>query len=59
MTQTKSAFKYETLYRGPYENVETWKNGAVNLRMGALTTRINIRNIKPDHAPIVEGLDPS
>ena len=58
MTQTKSAFKYKTLYRGPYKIVETWTNGTVTLIMGAVTTRVNICNIKPDHAPIVEGRDP-
>ena len=25
-TKNRSAYKYETLFRGPYENFQTWKN---------------------------------
>ena len=42
LTQTKSAFKYKTLYRGPYKIVQTWTNGTITLRMGAVTMRVNI-----------------
>ena len=52
MTLTKSAYKYETPYRGPYKIVQTWTNGTTTLRMGAVTMRINIRNIKPYNTPM-------
>ena len=54
MTITKSSYKYKTLFRGPYENFHTRTNGTFTLKMGAVTTRINIRNIKPYINPIVE-----
>ena len=57
MTQTKSVYKYKTPNRGPYEIVQTWTNGTVTLRTGAVTIIINIRNIKPDITPNVEGQD--
>ena len=56
---TKSAYKYETLHRGPYKIVQTWTNRRVTLRMVAVTTRINIHNIKLYNAPIVEGKYPA
>ena len=59
MTLTKSEYKYETPFRGMYIIVQTWKNGTVTLRMGAVTTRINIDNIKPYNTPILEGRDPT
>ena len=46
-----------TLFRGPYEIVHTWTNVPVTLRTGAVTMRINIRNIKPYNTPVVEGRD--
>ena len=55
ITLTESEFKYKTPYRSSYKIVETWTNGTVTLRMGAETTRINTRNIKPYNAQIVEG----
>ena len=39
--------KYETLFRGPYEIVQTWENGTFTLQTGAVTKIINIRNIEP------------
>ena len=45
MTQTKSAFKQKTTYRGTYKLVETWTNVNVTLIMGAVTTKINIHDI--------------
>ena len=59
MTLTKSAFKYKTPYRVPYKKFQMWTNGNVTLIMGAVTTRINIRNIKPYNTPIVERRDPT
>ena len=59
MTRTKSAFKYKTLYRGTYKIFQMWTNRTVTLRMGAVTKRINIRNIKPYNTQIVQGQDPA
>ena len=59
MTITKSAYRYETPYRVPYEIFKTWTNGTITLRMGAVTMRLNIRNIKPYNNPIVEGKYPT
>ena len=57
MTLTKSGYKYKTLYRGLYKIFQTWTNGTVTLIMGAVNTRINIRNIKPYDTPMVEVRD--
>ena len=46
ITRNRSAYKYEKPSRGPYEIVQTWTNGNVTLRKGAVTHRINIHNIK-------------
>ena len=54
MTRTKSSFKYETPYRVMYKIVQTWTNRTVTLRIGTVTTRINIRNIRPYNTHIVE-----
>ena len=59
MTLTDSEYKDETPFIGPYEIVDTWTNGTVTLRMGAVTMRINIHNIKSYNTPIVEGQDPA
>ena len=59
MTRTKSAYKYETPYRGPYEIVQTWTNDTVTIRTGAVTMRINIRNIKPYNTLNAQGQDPA
>ena len=53
-TTNMSAYKYKTPFKGPYEIVQTWTNGIVTLRMGAVTTRINIRHIKPYNDTYVE-----
>ena len=55
MEQTKSSFKYETPYRGMYKIVQTWTNRTITLRIGTVTTRINIRNIRHYNTPIVGG----
>ena len=59
MTRTKSVFKYENPYRGPYKISQTWTNGTVTLRMGEVTTIINIRNINHYNTLIVEGKYPA
>ena len=59
MTQTNSAYKYEIQNRGLYEIHQTWTNGTVTLRVGTVTMRINIRNIKPYNTLIVQGQDPA
>ena len=59
MTLTKSAYKYETPYRGPYKIVQTWTNRTITLRTGLVTMIINIRNIKPYNNPNVQGQDPA
>ena len=46
MNKNRSAYKYETLFRGPYEIVQTWTNGTIALQTVAVTNRINISNIK-------------
>ena len=40
-------FKYETLFKGPYAIIQTWKNVTVTLLTVSVTTRINIIRIKP------------
>ena len=45
--QSKRAFKYETPFRGPYEHFQMWTNVTVTLRTGAVTTGVNIHQIKP------------
>ena len=59
MTRTKSAYKYETSYRGPYKIVQTWTNDTVTLRTGAVTMIIIICNIKPYTTLNVQGQDPA
>ena len=59
MTLTKSAYKYDTPFKVLYEIVQTWKNVTVSVVMGAVTMRINIRNIEPYNTSIVEEQYPS
>ena len=47
ITENKFALKYETPFKGPYENFQAWKNGSATLRMGAVISRVNIFHIKP------------
>ena len=49
-----SAFKHETPFKGPYKVVQTWTNGKVTLRVGAITPRKNIRSINPYNTENVE-----
>ena len=53
-TKSRSAYKYETPFRGPYEVVQKCTNGTFTLRTGAVTHRVNIRNIKTYNDAIVE-----
>ena len=46
MTKIRSAYKYETPFRGPYEKFWTWTNGKVTLRTRAVTKIINNLSIK-------------
>ena len=55
MTIPKSGYKYETLFRVRYKIVHVWENGTVTLRMGTITMKINICNIKTYNTMIVEG----
>ena len=43
-------FKYKKTFKGPYEIVQTFKSGTVNIQTGAVTFRINIRRINPYNA---------
>ena len=54
MSKMRSAYKYETSFRGPYEIFRTWKNGTVTLRAETVTNRINIHNIKPYNYSYIE-----
>ena len=36
-------------WQGPYKILRVYDNGTVQVRMGALTDRVNIRNIRPYH----------
>ena len=47
MIGIKTAFKYKTPFKGPYEIFQTWKNVSVILQKLLVTTRVNIRRIKP------------
>ena len=53
-TITKSEYKYETPFKGPYGIFQAWTNVTLILRMVAVTTRINIHNIKPYNNTNVE-----
>ena len=46
-TRIKSVYKYKTPFKGTYEIFHTWTNRTVALKTGVVTTRINIRNIRP------------
>ena len=54
MTNVGSAYKYETPFRGPYGIFRTRKNGTFTFQTGAVTYRLNIRNIKPYNDADVE-----
>ena len=48
------AYKYETLFQGLYEIIQTWMNGTVTIQTGAVTARLNIHRLKPYNNPEVE-----
>ena len=50
----RSAYKYETPFRGPFEVVQTCTNGTVTLQTGGVTNRVKTRNIKPYNDADVE-----
>ena len=58
MIKYKSAYKYENLLKVPYEKFQTFTNRTVTLQTGAVTARIDIRQIKPYHTPNTEQRDP-
>ena len=51
MVRRNQAYKYETPFTGPYEVLQTCTNGTITILTRAVTARINIRRIKPDHNP--------
>ena len=46
LIRRKSEFKYKSSFQGPFKIVQTWTNGMVTLRVGAVSSRINTRYIK-------------
>ena len=54
MLRKNQAYKYKTPFQGPYEIVKTWMNGTVTVQTGAVTSRLNIRRIKPYNSPEIE-----
>ena len=47
LIKDRSAYKYETPFKGLYEKFQTWTNGTINVQTGVVTYRINIRIIRP------------
>ena len=47
MHTNKAAYKYETLYNGPFVITQCWTNCMVTLQCGPIQIRHNIRWIKP------------
>ena len=54
MTKMRLEYKYETMFRGPYEIDPIWTNRTVTLRKGAVTNIINICNINTYNDTVVE-----
>ena len=54
MIRRKSAFKYKRSFQGLFKIVQTWTNGMVTLRVGAVSSRINTRYIKSYNTEITE-----
>ena len=46
MIRKHAAFKYEALFKGPYEIFQTCTNVTFTLQIGEFMQRINIRRIK-------------
>ena len=51
MVRKNQAYKYETLFQGPYKMVQMWTNITFTRRIGEVTPRINIHCIKPYDSP--------
>ena len=47
LVRINQAYKYETPFQGPYAIIQTWRNGTVTIKMGTVTSRLNIFRIKP------------
>ena len=54
MVRRNQAYKYRTPFQGPYEIIQTWTNGTVTIKTGAVTSKLNIRRIKPYNNSEVE-----
>ena len=48
MINIKADYKYETLFKRPFEITHCWTNGIVILKISAMNGRYNINFIKPD-----------
>ena len=46
LVRKKQAYKYKTLFQGPYEIIKTWKNGTITIRTFTVTSRLNICRTK-------------
>ena len=40
--QKQLSYKYEVIFKGPYQINQKWENGAVNFKMGLISDRVNI-----------------
>ena len=49
-----AAFKYETPFEGPYEIVQLWTSRTITIGTEAITSKINIRRMKPYNNPEVD-----
>ena len=54
MIREKSTYKYEILFKGPYEKISNVEKVTGTLWMGAVKIRINILHIKPYNNPNAE-----
>ena len=54
MVRRKYAYKYETLFQGPYEILQNWTNVTITIQKSEVTARLNIRRIKPYNCPKIE-----
>ena len=54
MVKKTQAYKYKTLFRGPYKIFQTWTNGTVTIRRDVVTARLHVRRIKPYDIPEIQ-----
>ena len=47
MVRGKNDFKYETLFKVPYDIVQMWKKRTVTIKTGAVADILNIRCVNP------------